>query len=85
MYAARHALLHTCRLGREVALLEWMEYVKGLGGGVKSSCKITRKGVMGALGSLLARVQEGKPVTLFAQMQECKPMDSPYNIDWSLR
>lgn len=30
VYKTRHALLHTCRLAREVALLEWMEFVRGL-------------------------------------------------------
>ena len=32
VYRTRHALLHTCRLGREVTLLEWMMFVKGLEG-----------------------------------------------------
>lgn len=72
VYATRHALLQTCRLGREVVLLEWMEYVKGLSGGV-NFCEIIRKGVLGDLGSLLAQVQEGEPV------------DGPYHINWSLR
>ena len=79
VYATGHALLQTRRIGREVALLECMECMKGLGGGVNFSCKIIRKGVLGALGSLLAQVQEGKPVVLLAQTQKGKPADGHLN------
>lgn len=60
IYKTRHTLLHTCRLGREIALLEWIWSIKGFNSGIEDLHEAFKKEVLHALGPLLAQVQEGK-------------------------
>ena len=60
VYKTRHALFHTCRLGREIALLEWICFIKRFNSGIEEVHEAFKKEVLRALGSLLAQLQEGK-------------------------